>query len=155
MPSKTDYVDFNVSESGFGIAVIILGIVCLIVGCLGVTTAKVRGFCLGTFFLLASLIMGCAFLIVGIIMSGFLDKSTLENFRDRACVNYFSETGPQYLAAVDKQMCSLECPCDRGDGQEYQDLWSSYSDDYLRQFNRTVNMTPDEFNAFYFEPSSA
>jgi len=136
-----DRFNLHISQSGFGVAVIVLGIITLLVGFLGYTTGKVRGCMLGSMFIFASLIMGVAFLVIGIVMAGLIDKNTLIKLRNDACVNYGTDIGPAYLQAVDKKMCSWECPCEKGDGQWIQEMWSDYDDSYLRKFNRTNNMT--------------
>jgi hypothetical protein len=125
-------INLSISQSGYGAAVIVLGIVTLLVGCLGYTTGRVRGCMLGSIFIFASFAMGVAFLIIGIVMAGLIGQETLIDLRDQACLNYGSDIGPAYLEAVDKNMCSLECPCDKGDGKNIQDLWESYDDMYLR-----------------------
>lgn len=136
IPVETQYVNFEVSKGPFGAAVIVLGAVCLFTGLLGCTAAKVRGYVFGTLFVLLALAMGLAFLIVGIIMSGFINKEMLTDLQDMACASSES-IRTEYTFAVDKKMCSTQCPCAKGEGQSNLKLWQSYDDSTLREFNRT------------------
>jgi hypothetical protein len=45
-----------------------------------------------------------------------------------------------YLGAVDKVMCSKECPCPYGPGNTYKELWESTENTVLSKYNRAKNI---------------
>ena len=54
----------------------------------------------------------------------------------------------EYFHAVDRQMCTAECPCSEGINNETRLSWESKGDDHFREYNRTIKATASEKNLY-------
>ena len=79
-------------------------------------------------------------------MLGFGTGQTNDIFtdlKDKACAKAVL-LKDEYSLAVDRQVCTSQCPCPLGDKGANKALWEGYGDDFLRTFNRTSMPTETE-----------
>ena len=147
LPPSTNYVNIDIGKSGFGMAVIFLGLVSIMIAILGCCTAKTKNCLFATMFITTSFLMGLSLLIIGIIMSGFMKDGIFEEVKTKTCAKSVMLT-TEYNLAVDKVLCSNQCPCPKGTSGKNQQMWDGYGNDFLRQHSRTVsgesNLTSSE-----------
>lgn len=101
LPPASDYITVDIPKSGYGVLVIILGLLGLFVGLLGWTVARKKGFMLSTVFIIVSVIMGAILVAIGAAMGGILSESVLLNLGDKVCTRGESLNN-QYYLAVDR-----------------------------------------------------
>ena len=107
---KYTYVDLDIGNSGFGVAIIFLGIFCIGLGVLGFFLAKFKGCISTTLFNTFAGLFALILLILGALMGGFVSDKLFQKIKRHSCKNsqiVFDE----YVAAVDKSVCSVDCPC--------------------------------------------
>jgi len=141
-------VDLDIGNTGFGVAIIFLGIFCIGLGVLGFCMAKCKGCISTTLFITFAGLFALILLILGALMGGFVGPKLFQKIKKHSC----RQSGivfDEYVAAIDKSVCSYECPCPKGANDANEDLWTGYGNDYVRQYNRTTstsNMTTSELN---------
>ena len=115
VPAPTDYISFDASNAAVGKGVLILGVVCIITSLLGCATAKFKKPWFAILFILLTLGLGLALLIVG-VLSAF-GGAVYDAAASTAC--RADNSYPAYKEAVDERMCRDDCKCN----EEHRSLW--------------------------------
>lgn len=85
-------------------------------------------------FIMLSFITGIIILALGLIFMGLGGVGT-NALRELACDSN-EHTEGQYMATVDKFMCSKTCPCPPGNDDYFKNLWIGYGFSKLYAHNR-------------------
>lgn len=136
LPPASNYINVDIAKSGFGLAVVFLGLASLFIALLGWCTAKTKNCLVSTLFIVITFIMGVAFLVIGVVMGASVNDGIFEKLKSASCSKAVM-LREEYMMAIDKVACSNECPCPKGDTGQYQTMWDAYGNDTLRMFNRT------------------
>lgn len=97
--------------------------------------------------MILTLTLGIILLLLGFLMGGFVSEGFLTEMRKDVC-RKSTLLKEEYWITVDKNVCSKDCPCPKGELDANEALWTSYGNDMLRDFNRTI---PGEANLTYTE----
>ena len=115
VPAPTSYISFDASNAGVGRGVLILGIVVIITSLLGCATAKFKKPWFAILFIILTLGLGLALLIVG-VLSAF-GGAVYDVAAATACKA--DTTYEAYKELVDQRLCREDCKCN----EEYRSLW--------------------------------
>jgi hypothetical protein len=119
IPEFSDTSAFD--GSGFGLFVLIFGLITIITGVLGILTAKYKKPWFATLFILLTFVMGMALFIAGILAA--FGGAIYDLVAESACN---SNPGYQYYRElVDRKFCTDQCKCD----EAYKDPWEAKRDD--------------------------
>jgi hypothetical protein len=103
----TDFIEFEIDGSGFGMQILILGIIVIVTALLGCATAKFKKPWFATLFIILTFCLGLAMLIMGALAA--FGGAIYDIIADTACL---SNPGYDYYkAAVDSRMCTDQCKC--------------------------------------------
>jgi len=100
LPQETEYISFEIKQSGLGVGVICMGILCLFIGLLGWTVSNVKGIILSSIFIFFAAAMGVIFLVIGVVMAGLISSDTVNEMKSQAC-EQAATVKSEYLASVD------------------------------------------------------
>ena len=136
----------TLGSSGLGIAILILGLVVILVGCFGFATCRWKRVWFTAPFVLLSLIVAVVLMILGILM--LQSASSIDDTSAAFCrgINHISSNGLNdfnidYNNAVQNFVCSEQCPCYEGKNKTNLELWASVQESELNAWNRTLLKT--------------
>jgi hypothetical protein len=121
VPSPTSYISFDVSNARVGKGVLILGVVVIITSLLGCATAKFKKPWFAILFIILTLGIGLALLIIG-VLSAF-GGAVYDAAAATAC--RYDKTYETYRELVDQRMCRDDCKCFEYD----KSLWESQEEE--------------------------
>lgn len=125
-------------SSGFSSAIMILGVFVFGLGLLGFWLAKCKGTVSTTVFIVLAAVLALVLLIVGALLGGFVGNGLFNKIERKMCKKS-SVVFEGYRDTVDKGMCSIDCPCTKGEGDFNKKLWTGYDTDILSASNRVAS----------------
>ena len=155
--AKTVGLDINISQSGYALPVMVVGLLTLLTAMLGCCVCssdrcKCHKACFAVPFGIVTFVMGVALIVLGLLAVSAGSLLTPETFKGPICSSARAQDAvAAYASAIDKVMCSDECPCAQGAGRSTQELWGAIDSAVLRKYARAANkgqMTSTENKAY-------
>jgi len=96
--------------------------------------------CFAVPFGIVTFVMGVALIVLGGLAVSAGSLLTPETFKGPICASAKAQDAvAAYTTAIDKVMCSEECPCAQGAGRSNQELWGALDTAILRKYARAAN----------------
>ena len=143
--SKTFGLDINISQSGYALPVMVVGLFTLLTALLGCCVCKPlccskNKACFAIPFGVITFIVGVVLIVLGVLAVSAGSLLTPETFRGPICSNAKAQDiRVAYTNAIDKVMCSDLCPCAKGAGNSNTELWGAIDTKVLRRYARAAN----------------
>ena len=100
-----------IDQSGFGSAVLAMGILNMFMSCCGCGTCKFKNVVFALPFGLLSGVLGLAILIIGFLILGAVGPLTDKILKQVCSGSAGAQLAQEYNDAVSKFVCSKTCPC--------------------------------------------
>jgi len=130
-----------------GLGILILGSIIVLISLLGCATGKWKKPYFAVPFIILTLIIGIAILVIGIVIT--FASTIISDLSSEACNNYSEQI--DYNSVVSKYVCSKTCPCPTGEDDFNKNLWSSYDYSMFNKYFRSkdeASMSVDEKNEY-------
>lgn len=128
-------IDYDEISGGLIFA---LGVWIVFTGMFGLISSFMKHPCVTVPYFLMAVCLSVA--LFGLSSLASTASQSVEEIRDDMCDDPSGDFSAGYSAKVDRVVCSDTCPCPKGPGDSYEQLWKGIGEDTLRQYSRSTSL---------------